>query len=395
MDLEMHFANTHIHSPYSFSSFDSIEQAVRFGREEQIEILGINDLNTIEGFTQFAASCEKNNIYPLYNIELTAFSKEDKEKLIRWNDQQKAGIIHLTGKGLRLSPKFTADSKNILAATWKSSQDRIWKMINEINGILLDKRIGIELEYNSLRAEFAKSAVCDRHIAKALYLDVIRKYNDPLRLFQRLFDDFTFCKDPFDSEVMQNEIYNRLLKTGKCAYVEEKIENFLTLDQAKKIILEAGGIPCYTMLCDEIAGFTECEKNIGTLAMKLHNLGIYAVEFIPHRNSYEYLKTAAEFFRTKGFFVTFGTDHDSPGIFSLKPSARNGCGLDKDLLDWGYEGACILAAHQEVRTCKRTGFVDDQGKIAVSKVQMKDFIHVGKEAVKKITGKKQLSFCIS
>jgi DNA polymerase III alpha subunit len=41
--------NTHINSPYSFSSFDSIEQVVKSAREEMISVLGISDTGTMDG----------------------------------------------------------------------------------------------------------------------------------------------------------------------------------------------------------------------------------------------------------------------------------------------------------------------------------------------------------
>jgi len=45
--------NNHIHTPYSFSAFDTVTQAVRLAVAEDLRILGINDFYVTDGYQEF------------------------------------------------------------------------------------------------------------------------------------------------------------------------------------------------------------------------------------------------------------------------------------------------------------------------------------------------------
>ena len=78
--------NAHLHTPYSFSAFSSIGQAIKMAVEEQVKVLGINDFNTAEGYDEFYDACTKAGIYPLFNIEFTGVIEEYRATNIRVND---------------------------------------------------------------------------------------------------------------------------------------------------------------------------------------------------------------------------------------------------------------------------------------------------------------------
>ena len=380
--------NTHIHTPYSFSSFDSIEQAVSMAKKEKLSVLGINDSCTMEGFSEFGAYCREQGIYPLFNIEFATISKEDKLRGYRWNDQFNPGVIYLCGKGLSYSPDLSIDTRNLMASIWKGTQDRIWRVLGQLNEYLRDQGVEITLTYNEIRKAYSKNSVKGQHIAKALHLALLQKWSDPLKLsiaYKRLFDDASFSADPADSVNMQNEIRSRLLKSEKIAQIKERHETILGFQEARALILEAGGIPCYLLLGDDKAGFTEYEKNVSMLAKKLTELKIFAVEFLPWRNSIKHLKSYAGYLRQKGFCVTFGTDHNSFGRGSLIPVCRGGVPFDKELKQIAFEGACIVAAHQERHSQFGTGFIDEWGDRSISADQMKSFIGVGDEVIRRAT----------
>ena len=42
-------ANSHIHTPWSFSAFDKLETAFLMAKDEKISLLGINDFNVADG----------------------------------------------------------------------------------------------------------------------------------------------------------------------------------------------------------------------------------------------------------------------------------------------------------------------------------------------------------
>ena len=56
--------NNHIHTPYSFSAFSSIEEAVRMADEEDVKILGINDFYVTDGHGEFIDQCLEFHIFP-------------------------------------------------------------------------------------------------------------------------------------------------------------------------------------------------------------------------------------------------------------------------------------------------------------------------------------------
>lgn len=382
----MTYVNTHIHSPYSFSSFESIWQAVLQAKEQSVCALGINDFNTAEGYDEFASACNEIGVYPIFNIEFITLNQEDKENRLHWNDPINPGIIYLCGKGLDYPFTLSKNSKNMISSIWKGTQDRIWKMLELLNKILQTRNIDIILDYNEIRNLYAKNSVRERHLAKALYLSIASKWPDlqqQLTIFRNLFNDPSFNADIADIVNMQIEIRNRLLKSGKEAYIDEKQDTFLTTQQIRSLILEAGGIPCYPMLADDQI-HSDYEKDICKLSEKLHNMGIFAVEFLPYHTSFETLKKYARFFHEKGFCVCFGTEHNTPELQPLIPTARGQKPFDSELLEISYNGACIIAAHQEMRKLKRVGFVDDQGYPFYSGNKLKNLICMGDEAIRKI-----------
>lgn len=385
------YTNTHIHTPYSFSAFDSIDEAVRCARDEKIDVLGISDFNTLDGFQEFSLICEKYLVYPLYNIEFIAFSPDDKKENQRWNDPKNPGIIYFCGKALNYPTILSADSRNLLGSLWKGTQDHIWKVIHLVNEVLAKRGLDFTIDYNQIRTGYAKNTVRERHVAKALYISIVRKWITPeerLVRFRRMFDAQAYYADCSNSALMQNEIRNQLLKAGKPAFVEEKPEAFLSLPVLKGLIIEAGGIPCYPVLADEKSGLTEYERDVVKLADRLQDLGIHAVEFIPLRNGFDHLKNYVRHFRDRGFCITFGTEHNTPDRIPMVPSARGGHPFDEELLQVAYEGACILAAHQEQRRQNHTGFIDETGARVHTPNQLRDFIRIGDDAIKRVAGVK-------
>lgn len=376
-------ANTHIHSPYSFSSFDSIKGMVETASQQQIAVLGINDFNTCEGFAEFQNACRKRGIYPLFNIEFLTFCREDQRKGLKWNSNTHPGALYLCGKALRHPVNFCSNTKNLLASLWKGTQDHMWKVIHRLNDHLHACGIEFELDYNRIRSAYAMSTVRERHLAKALYLAAKEESSDNTSLeqmFRNIFRDQSFEADFTNATHVQLEILERLFSPGAPAYVEKNGWE-LSFDQAKKVILEAGGIPCYPVLADDRAGFTEMEKDACRLARMLLERGIHAVEFIPQRNSLDVLKHYVEVFRKHDFCITFGTEHNTPEIIPLLPAARDAEPFDHSLQSTAEQGACILAAHQEQLLRNQSGFVDDRGKKLPEGKQLKDFTRLGRDAV--------------
>jgi DNA polymerase III alpha subunit (gram-positive type) len=90
--------NNHIHTPFSFSAFSSIEEAVKMAASEDVRILGINDFYVTDGYPDFIEMCRKHGVFPLLNIELIGISKVEQEAGIRVNDPGNPGRTYISGK---------------------------------------------------------------------------------------------------------------------------------------------------------------------------------------------------------------------------------------------------------------------------------------------------------
>jgi hypothetical protein len=175
----------------------------------------------------------------------------------------------------------------------------------------------------------------------------------------------------------ENEIRSNLLKSGGAAFVEEDEKSFLELKKIIRIIVKAGGIPCYPVLLDDHSGkFTEFESDPEKLYLSLKDLGIECIELIPGRNDFNILKNFAEFFHSKGFIITFGTEHNTPEMIPLTITTRGSVPLDGSLKKIAWEGACVIAAHQYLRADGRQGYVLPDG--SHSNDQQKELVKLGR-----------------
>ena len=92
--------NGHVHTPYSFSSFDDIAQIFDLAQKENVDIIGINDFFVADGYGQFYDYAVKTRKFPLFNVEFIGLIPAFQEKGITVNDPNNPGRIYFSGKGL-------------------------------------------------------------------------------------------------------------------------------------------------------------------------------------------------------------------------------------------------------------------------------------------------------
>ena len=92
--------NAHLHTPYSFSAFDTLTDSLERAVAENVKVVGINDFYTTAGYSQWDEECRKRHLYPLFNIEFISLHKADQEAGVRVNDPNNPGRTYLSGKGL-------------------------------------------------------------------------------------------------------------------------------------------------------------------------------------------------------------------------------------------------------------------------------------------------------
>ena len=362
----MFTVNAHIHTPYSFSSFTGMDQIFEMAVNEDVHVLGINDFYVTDGYEEFALLARQNNIFPLFNIEFIALSKDLQHKGIRVNDPNNPGRTYLCGKGLDHPSTIQGKFRKMYENVKTESQRQIVEMIGKLNDWLKETGIDIEFSCDEIRRRFARQLVRERHIAQALRTALFERYDDDMQrreALQKIYGGVPSGVDIHHTAALDNELRNNLLKAGKKAFVPEDEKAFLSIEQVRGIILHAGGIPFYPVLLDDASGnITEFEADKEQLYQSLVDLNIHCIELIPQRNRLEIMEPFVRYFYEKGFVVTFGTEHNTPGMIPLTPCCSNNTPLSDFLQQVSYEGACVIAAHQYLKTLGDCGYTDENGK---------------------------------
>ncbi len=378
--------NAHLHTPYSFSAFDDVKDALDRAAAENVKVVGINDFYTTAGYDEWYTGCKERHLYPLFNIELISLNENDQKNGLRVNDPGNPGRTYISGKGLSYPFSLSEPYATQLADVRKKSNDQVESMCNKLNELLDANNIGFSLDFDWITKELTKGAIRERHLAKALRMKVYEvAKNDESKIkeiMQQLFGGVALKASPTNIADVENEIRGNLLKAGGAAFVPEERDAFLSVDAVSKIILNAGGIPTYPFLADDKNGnYTDFENDLERVANELKERGFHSVEFITTRNGVELLEKYAEYLYDAGFVVTFGSEHNSPTMEPIELFARNSTPLTDKLMKINYEGACVIAAHQHLVSEGKQGYVDKDGNADLSK--MKRFIELGNELIQK------------
>jgi hypothetical protein len=382
--------DTHVHTPYSYSAFESIDELVRAAKNSGFAVLGINDGTTVEGFREFEACCRINRIYPLFNIEFPVWCDGDHPHSTNHHLSFSGKQCWLHGKALRYPASLNGDSRNLLASIWKTSQDRIWKMIDVINFAFDKKGLPLSLDYATIRSRYSKNSVHNRHLAEALY-DLITGYatapDGAAGLFRELFEDATFNADGTDRHDVLTAICKQLSVGSIFSAINRQSEQPIHFLEAKQVILQTGGIPCFQCSFNDDDEWMKESEGPELLERLLAAKGIHAVEFIPGQTSLHLLRTFMQYLYEHDFCVTMGSGHSALNAASLTPVTSDGKVPDTGMLAMSYRGTCILAAHQEMHAQKRRGFVDESGKRLIPPEKMEPFIAIGDHAIRTATEK--------
>jgi hypothetical protein len=353
--------NAHIHTPYSFSAFPDMATIFRLAKDEAIAVLGINDFFVADGYKTFYAESLQNHIFPLFNIEFIGLLKEEQKKGIRINDPNNPGRIYFCGKGLDypFNPGFFQNLR--LKSVIRESQNQMKAMITKLNKLIEPVNPSIILSYENIKTRYAQDLVRERHLAKAVRIAAAETYpdqEDQFSFLEKIYGGKKSNAGEGNTALLENEIRSNLLKSGGAAFVEENEDSFLELDRIIKIIIKAGGIPCYPVLLDDPKGnYTEFECDKEKLLKTLTDRKIGCIELIPCRNNLSVLRDFVMFFHERNYLVTFGTEHNTPEMVPLTVTARGPEKLDDEMKRIAWESVCVIAAHQYLRAKGMQGYV--------------------------------------
>lgn len=376
-------ANGHIHTPYSFSAFPDVDSIFSMAKAENISALGINDFYVTDGYHPFYDGCMKSGIFPLFNIEFIGLMKDEQQRGIRINDPNNPGRIYFCGKGLDFPFHLSKTNSELLNRVKGETQNQLKGMVLKLNSLIENVNPSLKLTFEEIKSKYAHDLVRERHIAKALRVVADKNFQteeDKIGFLEALYGGKKAKAGASDPSSVENEIRSNLLKAGGAAFVEEDEKSFLDIKKITALITDAGGIPCYPVLLDDPSGnYTEFENDTQKLFSSLSDLGVGCIELIPGRNDLSTLEKFAEFFDSKGFIITFGTEHNAPGMIPLTVSARGNTPLDLRMKQTAWRGVCVIAAHQYLRAQKRDGYIDEKGKPATGRKA--DFEALGQKVI--------------
>lgn len=379
--------NGHLHSPNSFCAFDSIEQIFQMAREEAVKVLGINDFYTVDGFDEFARRGEQSRIFPLFNIEFMALMQDMQAKDIRINDPNNPGRTYFSGKALKRPLDVSAEHRKFLADLQASSQEQVREMVEKADVHLQSINARFRISYEQIRDKYAEKLVRERHIARAIREAITQHYpsvDQTYSFFTLLFEGKQLSSSLNDPSAVENEIRSVLLKAGGKAFVPEDNDAFPELHRIIDFILDAGGIPCYPVLLDDKDGnLTGFERDWDRMDEVLQSFNVSCLELIPLRNSLGKLEEFVDFFRPKKYVISFGTEHNSPGLFPITVKVDRDKDLPPGLKKVSYDGCCVLASHQYLVARGRQGFIGKGGKMDIDN---QDFYRdLGNAVIKEFT----------
>lgn len=341
--------NAHLHTPYSFSAFDDVAQALDMAAGEGVGVVGINDFYSLDGYKEWNDGCAERDLCPMFNIEFISLNAEDQAAGLRVNDPNNPGRTYISGKGLAYPVILAGKEARLLEDVRKESNLQVEKMCAKLNEHLESVKAGIKIDFAQVTRELTRGSVRERHLAKALRLAVDKTFAPERRseIYSVIFGGNPLKSDPEDKAAVENEIRSKLLKAGGAAFVPEDPKAFLPMEVVCDIIRAAGGIPTYPFLADNAKGeFTDFEGDLQKAADTLRARGIGSVEFITTRNTTKVLEEYSDYLQDEGFIVTFGSEHNTPAMEPIRLRTRDAEGLSEKLLRTNYRGACAVIAHQ-------------------------------------------------
>ncbi len=373
--------NGHIHTPYSFSAFENVEQAFQMAVNEDVKVLGINDFNSFDGYNEFVEMSLKYRIFPLLNVEFMGLLEKEQQKGIRINDPSNPGRIYFSGKGCDLKPAPGPENMRKWNQIREESTLQVRQMVEKTSELLQQVDSALRLDFDEVLEKYTRGMVRERHIAKAVRLKIFDHFEDTelrKQKLEELFGGKPLLSSPDNVVSLDNEIRGNLLKSGGGAYVKENPKAFLPFNDVIDLVKDAGGIPCYPVLLDDKNGnYTEFEKDPAKLFQSLDEKGIFCIELIPGRNDFFALKDFVSCFVEKGFIITFGTEHNTPALDPVTVSTRGKKALDTFLEKVNFEGACLIATHQYLRSKGEHGITSK----AMLDAQRKDLVDTGSRII--------------
>jgi hypothetical protein len=282
--------NSHIHLPPNFSAFETVNQAVDLAAAQQVTVLGVSNYYDFEVYGDFFSLARPHKIFPLFGLEIISLIDDLVKAGVKINDPGNPGKMYICGKGITRFATLSPEAQALIGLIRRNDKERMAKMIEKIACVFDAGGVATGLTEEKVIDQVCRRHGCpkervtlqERHVAKAFQEALFEKVPTPQRV-EKMTTVFGAAPKagPDDAVKIQNEIRSHLMKAGKPGYVEETFVNF---DQAYRLILELGGIPCYPTLADGTSPICAFEEPVEKLIAAMKERKIYCAEYIPLRN---------------------------------------------------------------------------------------------------------------
>jgi hypothetical protein len=359
--------NGHIHLPPNFSAFGGVSQALSLAAGQGVRVIGASNYYDYRVYVPFVEHAGRLGIFPLFGLEIISLMDELVRGGVKVNDPGNPGRVYICGKGITGFASPSVRARELLDFIRRSDEGRMREMTSRLSAIFARGGVMTALTYDAIVEDVVARAACprdavvlqERHVAQAFQEALwgsVPPADRQAALSRVLGAESRSAPD--DAVKMQTEIRSHLMKAGKEAFVEER---FLSFEQARELILELGGIPCYPTLADGAQPICPYEQDPHRLVANLRALNVHCAELIPIRNKPDVLAQYVTAFRRAGIVVTAGTEHNTLDLLPLEPRCVGGAPVPQELHDIFWEGACVQAAHQFLVLHGQAGFVDAAG----------------------------------
>jgi hypothetical protein len=360
-------SNTHIHLPPNFSAFQSVQQAIDLAAEQGVAVLGASNYYHYGVYADFTAAARARGIFPLFGTEVICLLDDLARARVKVNDPGNPGKMYVCGKGITRFAPMNDAARGTIDLIWRYDTGRMARMVEILarhfaaHGVKTGLALETVKDMVVRRHGAPRETVCvqERHVAQAFQEALFARVPPAGRLeaLGRILGAPPKA-GPDDAVAVQNDLRSHLMKAGKPAFVEEAL---VTFDQAYRLVLDLGGIPCYPTLADGAQPICGYEDPVEKLIETLRAARIHCAEFIPIRNQPQVLSRYVKAMRAAGFVVTWGTEHNTLEMLAMEPTCLKGQPVPEDVKEIFWEGACVAAAHQFLTLNGECGYVDSSG----------------------------------
>jgi hypothetical protein len=359
--------NSHIHLPPNFSAFDTVEQAVSLAADQRIGVLGISNYYDFNVYGDFVDRARTHGIFPLFGLEIISMQALLRDAGIRVNDPGNPGKTYLCGKGISRFDAMSPEAKRLSGVIRQNDSQRMAVMIDRMRSVLSSRGLDCDVDEQAVVDTIARRHgrpretvyLQERHLSQAFQEALFERVPpaERIRRLPELLGADTKLTNPRDHVGLQNELRSQLMKAGKPAFVEE---SFLSFSEARRLVLELGGIPSYPVLADGASPVCEFESHLDKLIDELRERDVHAVEWIPVRNKRSVVADYVTKMRVAGLAVTAGTEHNTLDLIPFDPACKDG-EVPSSIREVFWEGACVVAAHQFLSLHGECGYVEADG----------------------------------